>query len=119
MDGPARIVSKIINKFDHFTEPSSRHREFGRCQPGTPVDAGRKEINVFRQLGESMIALRREMSLKEISGKPEDPGKSPKVKFSVFGEEMIEKEVKSRVDAGQLYLPRAWVGKHVKIIRIS
>ena len=53
MDGPARIVSKIINKFDHFTEPPTRHREFGRCQPGTPVDAGRKEINVFRQLGEN------------------------------------------------------------------
>ncbi len=53
MDGPARIVRKIINKFDHFTEPPTRHREFGRCQPGTPVDAGRKEINVFRQLWEN------------------------------------------------------------------
>jgi hypothetical protein len=83
------------------------------------VNTGRKEINVFRQLAENMIALKREMSLKEISGKPEDPGKSPKVKFSVFGEEMIEKEVKSRVGAGRLYLPRDWVGKHVKIIRID
>ncbi len=68
---------------------------------------------------QNMIALRRKMSLKEISGKPKDPCKPPKVKFSVFGEEMIEKEVKSRVDAGRIYLPRAWVGKHVKIIRID
>ena len=116
---PARIFSKIINKFDRFTEPPSRHREFGRCQPGTPVDEGQKEINVFRQLGESMVTLKREMGLKEISRKPEDPGKSPKVKFEVYGEEMIEKEVKPSGNTGRVYLPLNWVGKHVKIIRID
>ncbi len=66
-----------------------------------------------------MVALKREMSLKEISGKPEDPGKSPKVKFSVFGEEMIEKEVKRSGNTGRVYLPPNWVGKYVKIIRID
>ena len=66
--GLVRIVSKIIKKFDRYTEPPSLHREFGRGQPGTPVDAGRKEINVFRQLGENMVALKREMGLKEING---------------------------------------------------
>lgn len=81
----APIVSKIINKFGRFTEPPSRHRKFGRCQPGKPVDASQKEINVFRQTGVNMIALKREMGLKEISGKLEDPGRSHKAKFGLFG----------------------------------
>ena len=96
-----------------------RHWEIGRCQPGTPVDAGRKEINVFHQPGESMVTLKREVGLKEIKGKPEDPGQSPKAKFGVFGEEMIEKEVKPSGNSGRVYLPLDWVGKHVKIIRID
>jgi hypothetical protein len=66
-----------------------------------------------------MAALKREMDLKEISGKPEDPGKSSKTKFGVFGEEMIEKEVKPSGTTGRVYLPPDWVGKHVKIIRID
>ena len=52
-----------------------------------------------------MVALKREMGLKEISGKPEDPDKSPKAKFGVFGEEMIEKEVKPAGNSGRVYLP--------------
>ena len=74
---------------------------------------------VFRQLEDNMIALKREMSLKEISRKPEDPGKFPKTKLGVFGEEMIEKEVKPAGNSGRVYLPLDWVGKHVKIIRID
>ena len=66
-----------------------------------------------------MIALKTEMDLKEISGKPEDPGKPPKAKFGVFGEEMIEKEVKPSGNTGRVYLPLDWVGKHVKIVRID
>jgi hypothetical protein len=66
-----------------------------------------------------MVALKRETSLKEISGKPEDLGKSPKAKFGVFGKEMIEKEVKKSGNSGRVYLPSDWVGKHVKIIRID
>jgi hypothetical protein len=66
-----------------------------------------------------MVALKREMGLKEISGKPEDPGKSPKPKFGLFGLEMIEKEVKPRRNTGRVYLPQDWVGKLVKIIRID
>jgi putative transposon-encoded protein len=75
------------------------------------------EINVFRQIGEDMVVLKRELGLKETSGKPEDPGKSPKAKLTVFGEEVIEKEVKPGGNAGRVYLPLGWVGKHVKIIR--
>ena len=42
-----------------------------------------------------------------------------KVKFEVFGEEMLEKEVKLSGNSGRVYLPPDWVGHHVKIIRIS
>jgi hypothetical protein len=83
------------------------------------VDAGRKEINHFNHLEDNMVALQRELGLKKISGKPEEPGKSPKAKFGVFGEEMIEKEVKPAGNSGRVYLPLDWVGKHVKIIRID
>jgi hypothetical protein len=51
----------------------------GGCGP-------REKINVFRQLGENMAAPKREIGLKEISGKPEDPGKSPRTKLGIFGE---------------------------------
>ena len=42
-----------------------------------------------------------------------------KTKFEVYGEEMIEKEVKQSGNSGRVYLPPEWVGKHVKIIRIE
>ena len=42
-----------------------------------------------------------------------------KSKFEVYGEEMIEKEVKQSGNSGRVYLPPGWVGKHVKIIRID
>ncbi len=91
---------------------------------GTNKDTGPKDIfeiasKVFRQLKENMVAPKREMGLKEISGKPEDPGKSLKAKFGLFGVEMIEKEVKPRGNTGRVYLPSGWVGKLVKIIRID
>jgi Putative transposon-encoded protein (DUF2080) len=59
------------------------------------------------------------MTLEEINGLSEDPGRLPKAKFSVFGEELIEKEVKSIGNTGRVYLPPDWVGKLVKIIRID
>ena len=40
-----------------------------------------------------------------------------KVKFEVYGEEMIEKEVKYSGNSGRVYLPPEWVGKHIKVIR--
>jgi putative transposon-encoded protein len=51
---------------------------------------------------------------KNIIGKEED---SKKVKFEIFGEEMLEKEVKLSGNSGRVYLPPDWVGKHVKIVR--
>ena len=66
-----------------------------------------------------MGALRKEMPTKEMLGQQEEVSKSPKAKFEVFGEEMIEKEVKQSGNSGRVYLPPEWVGKHVKIIRID
>ena len=43
----------------------------------------------------------------------------PKAKFEVYGEEMIEKEVKQSGNSGRVYLPPEWIGKQVKIIRID
>ena len=41
------------------------------------------------------------------------------VKFEIFGEEMIEKEVKLSGNSGRVYLPPSWVGHRVKIIKID
>ncbi|HJX35075.1 MAG TPA: DUF2080 family transposase-associated protein [Desulfatiglandales bacterium] len=42
-----------------------------------------------------------------------------RVKFEVYGEEMVEKEVKMSGNSGRVYLPPDWVGHLVKIIRID
>lgn len=42
-----------------------------------------------------------------------------KVKFEIYGEEMIEKKVKSSGNSGRVYLPPHWVGHNVKIVRID
>ncbi|HNS14854.1 MAG TPA: DUF2080 family transposase-associated protein [Syntrophorhabdaceae bacterium] len=42
-----------------------------------------------------------------------------KVKFEVYGEEMLEKAVRQSGNSGRVYLPPEWIGKHVKIIRID
>ncbi|MCK5837789.1 MAG: DUF2080 family transposase-associated protein, partial [Desulfobacula sp.] len=43
-------------------------------------------------------------NLEKISIRPQT-----KVKFEVYGEEMIEKEVKSSGNSGRIYLPPNWV----------
>ena len=47
------------------------------------------------------------------------PASRDKVKFEVYGEEMIEKEVKMSGNSGRVYLPPDWVGRKVKIVRID
>ena len=42
-----------------------------------------------------------------------------KVKFEIYGEEMIEKKVKSSGNSGRVYRPPNWVGHNVKIIRVD
>jgi len=48
-----------------------------------------------------------------------DEGDRGKVKFEVYGEEMVEKAVKLSGNSGRVYLPPDWVGCRVKIIRID
>ena len=55
----------------------------------------------------------------DISPLVEEPPFIRKSKFEVYGEEMIQKEVKQSGNSGRVYLPPDWVGKHVKIIRIE
>lgn len=43
----------------------------------------------------------------------------PRSKFEVWGEEMIEKEVRQSGNSGRVYLPPEWIGRRVKIIRID
>jgi len=66
-----------------------------------------------------MTLKRKEKNLTEYVSIGEEHFKSLKAKFEVFGEEMIEKEVKQSGNSGRVYLPPEWVGKHVKIIRID
>jgi hypothetical protein len=42
-----------------------------------------------------------------------------RVKFEVYGEEMIEKKVRLSGNSGRVYLPPDWVDHHVKIIRVD
>jgi len=56
---------------------------------------------------------------KAVKGSQVENLRSPKAKFEVYGEEMIEKEVKQSGNSGRVYLPPEWVGKQVKIIRID
>ena len=42
-----------------------------------------------------------------------------RVKFEIYGEEMIAKKVKLSGNSGRVYLPPNWVGNQVKIIRID
>ncbi len=59
------------------------------------------------------------MSKKKSTTKEETFEKERKVKFEVYGEEMIEKVVKQSGNCGRVYLPPDWVGHKVKIIRID
>lgn len=49
----------------------------------------------------------------------EEKIKQQKVKFEVYGEEMVEKIVKQSGNCGRVYLPPDWVGHKVKIIRVD
>lgn len=56
---------------------------------------------------------------KAASAEGQGSDRPPQSKFEVYGEEMIEKEVKQSGNSGRVYLPPEWVGKQVKIIRIN
>jgi len=53
------------------------------------------------------------------SSQEEEKPEQRKVKFEVYGEEMLEKEVKYSGNSGRVYLPPEWIGKQIKVIRIN
>jgi putative transposon-encoded protein len=59
------------------------------------------------------------MSARKIKAKKTKVDITSKVKFEVYGEEMLEKEVKQSGNSGRVYMPPEWIGKNVKIIRID
>ena len=65
------------------------------------------------------IMVRKKKRSSDVPFAMEEPPFTRKTKFEVYGEEMIEKEVKQSGNSGRVYLPPEWVGKHVKIIRIE
>jgi putative transposon-encoded protein len=61
-----------------------------------------------------------QMQKKNIESKNPAPAiPEEKVKFEVYGEEMIEKRVRLSGNSGRVYLPPDWVDHNVKIIRID
>ena len=44
---------------------------------------------------------------------------SPRVKFQIYGVEMLDKRVKPSGASGRVYLPSTWVDRHVKIVRVN
>ncbi|MCK5836217.1 MAG: DUF2080 family transposase-associated protein [Desulfobacula sp.] len=40
-----------------------------------------------------------------------------KVKFEIYGEELIEKTVSSSGNSGRVYLPPEWIGTKVKVVK--
>jgi len=66
-----------------------------------------------------MAVRRKEKNISRHFSMLDENLKLPRAKFEVFGDEMIEKEVKQSGNSGRVYLPPEWVGKHVKIIRID
>jgi putative transposon-encoded protein len=57
--------------------------------------------------------------LEDSDANPSPTVNGSRVKFEIFGEEMIEKRVKASGNSGRVYLPPDWVGHKVKIIRID
>lgn len=41
-----------------------------------------------------------------------------KVKFEVYGDEIIQKTVNASGNSGRIYLPPDWIGRKVKVIKI-
>jgi putative transposon-encoded protein len=56
---------------------------------------------------------------KHIKKEPPTNRLKDKVKFEVYGEEMLDKNVKISGNSGRIYLPPDWVGHRIKVIRID
>ncbi|WP_299980271.1 DUF2080 family transposase-associated protein [Desulfobacula sp.] len=49
--------------------------------------------------------------------KSEESYSRSKVKFEIYGEEIIEKTVNSSGNSGRVYLPPEWIGIKVKVVK--
>lgn len=65
------------------------------------------------------IIVRRNKCSADVPLAAEEPPFIRKIKFELYGVEMIEGEVKQSRNSGRVYPPPEWVGKRVKIIRIE
>ena len=85
---------------------------------GTPVGTGvisiKRSIILFYRNTFRVSKERNHIDKKSATETPNN-----KVKFEVYGEEMIEKDVKMSGNSGRVYLPPDWVGHRVKIIRVD
>ena len=57
------------------------------------------------------------MARKPINERKIKAASEKSVKMEIYGEELIEKVVKKSGRVGRVYLPAAWCGENVKIIR--
>jgi putative transposon-encoded protein len=74
---------------------------------------------VYQNPVKNGVALKIEPDPQAAGRVPDPNGKFSKARFTVIGEELIEKDVKPGGNAGRVYLPLHWVGKLVKIIRVD
>jgi len=61
----------------------------------------------------------RNLKEREEEKAPAEPRPFGRVKFEIYGEEMIQKKVRPSGASGRVYLPPEWVDRHVKIIRVD
>ena len=66
-----------------------------------------------------MVTLEKTTKRKENDAGKGQSGALTRTEFRVFGQEMIQKRVKTSGKTGRVYLPGDWVGKQVTIIRID
>jgi putative transposon-encoded protein len=72
-----------------------------------------------KKLGKNLPSDTDDDHLEDAYASPPQTVNGSRVKFEIFGEEMIEKRVKASGNSGRVYLPPDWVGHKVKIIRID
>jgi len=84
-----------------------------------PSPSGKPSDELTEKSSESPSAQAAYQPADSNADKPLDSNIYMKVKFEVYGEEMISKEVKQSGNSGRVYLPPDWIGKNLKIIRID
>jgi putative transposon-encoded protein len=72
-----------------------------------------------KKSGKNLPSATDDDHLEDSHANPSQAANGNRVKFEIFGEEMIEKRVKASGNSGRVYLPPDWVGHKVKIIRID